>query len=105
MLLALVTTQGSEQYAEFDLPWYEVYHRWGYWYVVVDWLVYNTEGSLLVEVDTGDMPACPGDPACSGHGVCWSVDGQGVCQCREGWQGDDCRHTAPSEVCSPHAAL
>eukprot|EP00873_Tetraselmis_striata_P009453 jgi/Tetstr1/429717/TSEL_019612.t1 len=90
--------QGSEQLAEFDLPWYEVYERWGYWYVVVDWLAYNVEGSLLVEVDTGEMPACLGDPPCSDRGVCWSVDGQGLCQCQEGWAGDDCRHAADSEA-------
>lgn len=85
--------QGRDQIAQFDLPWYEVYERWGHWYVVVDWLTFNADGALRISVDTGPMPACPGDPACSGNGVCWSVDGQGVCHCQAGWHGDDCGHT------------
>lgn len=79
-----------------ELTAVELYGRWGSWFLTLSTPASPSQNStqvdIRVEVEEG---GCPGQPACSGHGVCLrNSQLDWFCRCEPGWFGHVC------EVCS-----
>lgn len=66
----------------------------GYCTCSADWSTSDGYGNEGTRGDCGYSTTsniqCPGEVACSGHGVCDSTDARMRCSCSDGWLGADC---------------